>query len=40
MRLTNIIPIAVLSATLFSGCDRGRIYPASAVFTERAKLLP
>src|ERR1051325_1591249 len=38
MELKNIILPSVLIAGLFCGCDRGRRYPASAVFTERAKL--
>ena len=38
MQLKNIILPAVLVAALLCGCDRGRTYSASAVFTERAKL--
>ena len=38
MQLKNIILSTVLVAALLCGCDRGRTYSASAVFTERAKL--
>ena len=38
MQLRNIIPSTVFVATLLCGCDRGRTYSTSAVFTERAKL--
>jgi hypothetical protein len=37
MQLKQII-LPVVAATLLCGCDRGRTYSASAVFTERAKL--
>src|SRR2546426_3599609 len=38
MQLKNIILPTVLIAALLCGCDGGRRYSASAVFTERAKL--
>jgi len=38
MSLKNIILPAMLTCALLCGCDRGRKYSASAVFTERAKL--
>src|SRR4051812_38074881 len=38
MQLKTIILPTVLIAALLCGCDRGRKYPVSAVFTERAKL--
>jgi hypothetical protein len=38
MQLKKIILPTALVAALLCGCDRGRRYSASAVFTERAKL--
>lgn len=39
MQPKNVIIAMVLIASLLFGCDRGRRYPASAVFTERATLI-
>jgi len=36
--MQNIVLPTVLIAALLCGCDRGRRYPGSAVFTERALL--
>ena len=38
MQLTKFISPAIVATVLLCGCDRGRTYSASSVFTERAKL--
>jgi len=38
MHLKKTILLTVLTGALLCGCDRGRTYSVSAVFTERAKL--